>query len=146
MKLYTIGFTKKTAQQFFGLIKANQIRVLVDIRLRPDGQLAGFAKRSDLPYFLANLAGGCEYVHMPEFAPTDEILDAYRQSKDWKSFEADVSKLLEERQISDDFYATMLKKGPYCLLCSEALPDHCHRRLVAEHLRAKWQEIEIVHL
>ncbi len=86
MKLYTIGFTKKSAERFFTLLKSNGVQCLVDIRLRPNGQLAGFARQSDLPYFLTELAW-CDYQHIADLAPTDEILSQYRDDKDWPRYE-----------------------------------------------------------
>ena len=76
MRLYTIGFTKKTAERFFGLLAENRVHTLVDIRLHPDGQLSGFARKADLPYFL-DLLAGCGYRHLPVLAPTPEILGDY---------------------------------------------------------------------
>jgi uncharacterized protein (DUF488 family) len=145
MKIYTIGFTQKTAKQFFGLLCSNQIQRLVDIRLRPDGQLAGFAKKADLVYFLQELANSCQYVHMPELAPTSEILDEYRKSKDWEKYLQRFHQLLDERQVPAALNRTDFEAMPSVFLCSEVSPEHCHRRLVAERLAAAW-DMEIVHL
>jgi len=146
MKLYTIGFTQKTAEQFFGLLRENQIARLVDIRLRPDGQLAGFARRVDLPYFLWELADACSYIHMPELAPTDAILDEYRKSKDWKQFFSRFAQLLDERNIPATLDRAGFEAASNVLLCSEASPEHCHRRVVAERLASAWPGVEIIHL
>lgn len=145
MKLYTIGFTQKRAETFFGLLKKHEVRRLVDIRLRPGGQLAGFAKQDDLPYFLSNLVDGCQYVHIPELAPTDAILNDYRTDKDWVKYTERFEKLMDERHIpatlnQSDFEVVS------CLLCSEATPEKCHRRLVAERIAASWPNVEIIHL
>lgn len=145
MKIYTIGFTQKTAEQFFGLLRSHQIQRLVDIRLRPDGQLAGFAKKNDLVYFLQELANGCQYIHMPELAPTSEILDEYRADKDWEKYLLRFHQLLDDRQIPEALIRVDFETTPSVLLCSEASPEHCHRRLVAERLAAAW-DMEIVHL
>jgi hypothetical protein len=75
------------------------VRRLVDIRLRPSGQLAGFARKEDLPYFLQNLANGCEYIHLPELAPTKEILDGYRSGDAWADYERQFQRLLDERDV-----------------------------------------------
>ena len=146
MQIYTIGFTQKSAETFFGLLKTHYIQRLVDIRLRPNGQLSGFARRDDLPYFLRELAGGCEYVHLSELAPTKEILDDYRKDKNWLRYVTRFELLMDEREIP-----TTLEWGDFdsktsCLLCSEATPEQCHRRLVAERLAAHWTGVEIVHL
>ncbi|GAB4506436.1 MAG: hypothetical protein Kow00123_05740 [Anaerolineales bacterium] len=146
MKVYTIGFTQKRAEEFFGLLREHGVRRVVDIRLNPGGQLAGFAKKEDLPYFLRELADGCQYVHMPELAPTKEILEDYRSDHDWPRYVARFERLMDERGIPDALDRAEFERLPSCLLCSEPLPDHCHRRLVAERLKRRWPDVEVVHL
>jgi uncharacterized protein (DUF488 family) len=146
MKLYTIGFTQKSAQEFFESLRSQQIQVLIDIRLRPAGQLAGFAKQEDLPYFLERLADGCQYLHLPELAPTKEILDGYRTDHDWPGYAASFEALLDERDIPHIVDRSLFEKYDCCLLCSEATPEKCHRRLVAERLAAAWPNVEVIHL
>ncbi|MGQ0603696.1 MAG: DUF488 domain-containing protein [Anaerolineales bacterium] len=146
MKLYTIGFTQKSAEKFFKILCVNGIRRLVDIRLKPDGQLSGFAKQGDLPYLLRELAAGCEYLHLPQLAPTKEILTAYRAGGDWPDYVARFEKLMDERTIPDTLNRAEFAIKPACLLCSEATPDQCHRRLVAERMAAHWPGVEIIHL
>lgn len=146
MKLYTIGFTQKTARQFFELIRQNNIQCLVDIRLRPSGQLAGFARKEDLPYFLEALADGCAYVHLPELAPTREILDSYRSGGEWADYVKQFEALMDERGIPDQLDRSLFENAACCLLCSEATPEQCHRRLVAERLQLHWPGVEVIHL
>ena len=145
MEVYTIGFTQKTARQFFGLLKQAGIRRLVDVRLNNVSQLAGFAKREDLKYFLDAICGA-EYVHEPLLAPTQEMLDAYKKNGgDWSHYEARFLDLLKERRI-EEALAPALFEGPAVLLCSEAGPEQCHRRLVLEYLHDAWGNIHPVHL
>jgi uncharacterized protein (DUF488 family) len=146
MKLYTIGFTQKSAATFFELLQKNRVRRLVDIRLKPDGQLSGFAKKDDLPYFLAHLADGCLYVHMPELAPTKEILEQYREDKDWERYAAHFEALMDERQIPETLDRDSFESTISCFLCSEATPERCHRRLVAERLERHWLGVEVIHI
>jgi uncharacterized protein (DUF488 family) len=146
MKLYTIGFTHKSAEQFFTLIRQAGVRRVVDIRLRPSGQLAGFARKEDLPFFLEKLADGCEYIHLPELAPTKEILDGYRGGGAWADYKRQFQALLDERNIPGILDRASFERLPSCLLCSEATPEQCHRRLVAERIQADWPEVEIIHL
>ncbi len=146
MRLYTIGFTKKSAREFFDLLRTNGVQRLVDIRLRPGGQLSGFAQGDDLAYFLPRLAGGCEYYHMASLAPAPEILDEYRKDKDWSRYEARFAQLMRERGIPAELDRAFFEERACCLLCSEATPEHCHRRLVAELLAARWPGLEIIHL
>lgn len=146
MKLYTIGFTQKRAEQFFELLGENGVQRLVDIRLRPGGQLSGFAKQEDLPYFLKRLANNCQYVHLPELAPTSEILDEYRSASNWEMYAKRFEALMDERNIPAILARAEFETTPSCLLCSEASPEHCHRRLVAERIASHWENVEIVHL
>ena len=146
MKLYTIGFTQKRAETFFELLRRNRIRRLVDIRVSPDGQLSGFARRDDLPYFLDRLANGCVYVHLPELAPTKEILKDYRADGDWERYVLRFETLMDERGIPEVLQREDFEAQASCLLCSEATPEQCHRRLVAERLAAHWPDVEIIHL
>lgn len=146
MKIYTIGFTQKRAEVFFELLRQHGVKRLIDIRVSPDGQLSGFAKKDDLPYFLARLAEACQYVHMPELAPTKEILKDYRGDSDWPRYVERFEALMDERRIPEALDRAGFESQPTCLLCSEATPDHCHRRLVAERLAAHWPNVEIIHL
>ncbi len=146
MKLYTIGFTQKHAETFFELLRYNGIQRLVDIRISPDGQLSGFARKDDLPYFLDRLANGCAYVHLPELAPTKEILKDYRADGDWNRYVLRFEALLDARNIPATLQREDYETQVSCLLCSEATPEQCHRRLVAERLAAYWPDVEIVHL
>jgi uncharacterized protein (DUF488 family) len=144
MKLYTIGFTKKSAEQFFTLLKDSGARRLADVRLNNSSQLAGFSKRDDLRYFVKAICG-MDYVHLPELAPTEEILDAFKKKRgDWQVYEREFRSLMSERRIEDAVPRDLLDRA--CLLCSEETPEHCHRRLVAEYLNEKWGGMEIVHL
>ncbi len=145
MKIFTIGFTKKSAETFFtGLQKAG-VRRLVDVRLNNVSQLAGFSKRDDLKYFAKTICG-IEYAHVPALAPTAEILDPYKKQKngDWPVYERQFLELVRSRRIEETIPREFLDGG--CLLCSEEKPHHCHRRLVAEYLKGKWGAVEIEHL
>jgi uncharacterized protein (DUF488 family) len=145
MRLYPIGFTKKPAERFFGLLRAHGVGCLVDIRLRPDGGLSGYAKRADLPYFLRQLAD-CDYRYLPELAPSDVILDDYRKDHDWRRYVERFEALMEEREIPGSLDRALFAQTACCLLCSEATSEQCHRSLVAERLVRAWPELEIVHL
>ncbi len=144
MKLFTIGFTKKSAEQFFTRLKQPGLVRLVDARLNNVSQLAGFTKKHDLQFFLREICH-IDYVHRTELAPTQEILDAYKKNGgDWSVYEKQFLALMAARRIEDTVDKNLIAGG--CLLCSEATPEHCHRRLVAEYFREKWGDVEIVHL
>lgn len=146
MYLYTIGFTQKSAAEFFSLLTENDVAVLVDVRLNNSSQLAGFSKGRDLEYFLRTICG-CRYVYAPELAPAKEIFDAYKGKKiSWPEFADRFRALILERGALDAFPAAHGGAERVCLLCSEPTPEHCHRRLLAEMLREKQPEIIINHL
>ena len=144
VRLFTIGFTKKSAEQFFTMLSKAGVKRVIDIRLHNVSQLAGFAKRDDLRFFLGAICG-IDYLHMTELAPTQDILDRYKKKGGgWAAYEKDFLKLISDRRIEQKVSEELFHHG--CLLCGEEAPDHCHRRLVAEYLREKWGGLEIIHL
>ncbi|MCC5614388.1 DUF488 domain-containing protein [Nostoc sp. CHAB 5836] len=144
INLFTIGFTQKTAQKFFETLVKSGVKRVIDTRLNNVSQLAGFTKKSDLEYFLQKI-GNIEYTHILELAPTKEILDEYKKNKgDWAVYEQKFLQLITEREIEKKVKPDILDGG--CLLCSEAKPHQCHRRLVAEYLNGKWGNVKICHL
>jgi uncharacterized protein (DUF488 family) len=144
VKIYTIGFTKKSAEAFFTRLSRAGVKRVIDIRLNNVSQLAGFAKRDDLRYFLRTI-GGIDYFHRPDLAPTQEILDVFKKSKGgWPVYERDFLALLTSREVEKTVTPELLHEA--CLLCSEEKPAQCHRRLVAEYLRSKWGDVEIIYL
>ena len=148
IKIYTIGFTKKTAEIFFETLKNSEANKIVDVRLNNVSQLAGFAKKNDLIYFLKII--NMDYIHIPDMAPTKTILDDYKKNKGaWGVYEEKFMKLMESRCIEKmDNIRNILNQS--CLLCSEHEPLHCHRRLVVEYLQRKWKDqgisVQVTHL
>jgi len=134
--LATIGFTQTTAQNFFDRLRGAHVKKIIDVRLHNTSQLSGFAKADDLAYFLKAIAG-IGYLHMPLLAPTDEMLKAYKTQKgDWSIYEGQFLGLMAERKIEEQLKPEVLRDA--CLLCSEAKPHHCHRRLVCDYLNERW--------
>jgi uncharacterized protein (DUF488 family) len=132
----TIGFTKSNAESFFERLLRAGVRMVIDVRLHNTSQLAGFAKADDLAYFLRKI-GGIGYLHHALLAPTDDILKAYKKEKgDWTVYEDRFLGLMRERKIETRLKPEVFENA--CLLCSEATPHHCHRRLVVEYLNEKW--------
>jgi uncharacterized protein (DUF488 family) len=145
VEIYSIGFTKKTAEQFFRILKDAGIKRLLDVRLNNISQLAGFAKREDLAFFLKQLCAA-DYIHEPLLAPTQEMLDGYKKKKGrWEEYEGQFRSLMAERRIEDNIDRTLFDV-PTVLLCSEPTPVRCHRRLVLEYLNEKWGDLKITHL
>ena len=144
MKVSTIGFTKKSAQRFFQLLRESGATRIVDVRLNTGSQLAGFAKKNDLAWFARELCR-VDYIHLPSLAPTKDLLSDYRQGRiSWDDYETRFLGLLRERRIESTLSREIVSNG--CLLCSEDQPHHCHRRLVAEYLNEHWGGLDIKHL
>lgn len=146
MRLYTIGFTKKSAEKFFTILKSNNVKLVMDIRLNNKSQLAGFAKGRDLEFILDLV--GIKYIHEERFAPSEELLKGYRKGDiSWVEYIDEYFRILNERD------ASAIIKNEYnglldgtCLLCSEHEPNNCHRSLLAEYIKDKVNELEIIHL
>ena len=143
-KLYTIGFTKKSAEIFFNTLIDHKVRKVIDTRINNESQLAGFAKNKDLKYFLKHI-GNIEYFHEVKYAPTKELLDKYRKKEiNWEDYTKEYLALIENRKITNGLTKEDLEGC--CLLCSEDKPDKCHRRLLAEYLRKRFPSLEIIHI
>lgn len=145
VQLFTIGFTRKPAEKFFALLRSSGAKRIVDVRLNNVSQLAGFAKRDDLKFFAREICD-MDYVHVPELAPTKDILDAFKKGRgEWNMYVDLFLQLMEERKVEHSVPKQLIDQG--CLLCSEDKPDHCHRSLVAEYLQRQWDEkLTIRHL
>lgn len=144
MKVFTIGFTKTTAERFFSRVQKSGAKRVLDVRLNNVSQLAGFAKKDDLAYFLRAICS-MEYVHRKELAPTQDLLDSYKKNGgDWPTYERGFVELMAKRRIEETIPREQVDGA--CLLCSEDKPHHCHRRLVVEYLQTKWGDVTIEHL
>lgn len=138
--IYTIGFTGKSAEEFFTILKNAGVKRIIDVRLYPSTQLSGFARKKDLTFFMKNLCG-IGYQHNVELAPTDEILKNYKDGKiSWQDYEIEYLKHIEGINIKPE----LLDKA--CFLCAEKIPEKCHRRLLVEYIQNKFEGIEIKHL
>jgi uncharacterized protein (DUF488 family) len=145
MEIYSIGFTQKSAREFFGALKANGIERLLDVRLNNTSQLAAFAKQADLAYFLEEICGAA-YEHEPLLAPTQEMLDSYKKQKgSWEDYAEVYLALIRSRKVESVLSMESFQKKTV-LLCSELTAEHCHRRLALEYLQQKWGGIRIIHL
>ena len=145
-KIYTIGFTQKTAEYFFTLIKKNEITELIDIRLNHTSQLASFTKYPDIAYFLKQLCN-IAYRYDPAFAPEESTLKRYKKKEiTWDGYVLEFEQAMQKRKISEYIMKNYKNTGNICLLCSEPTPEHCHRSLVAEHFHEVFANTGIIHL
>lgn len=143
-RLCTIGYTKKSLRKFVQLLKSAKVSKVLDVRLRNTSQLAGFAKKDDLAFVLQLCS--IDFQHVPELAPTDELLDEYRASKDWDKYEVEFNRLLHSRQPLPFLLSAADGHAVVCLLCTEDRPDRCHRRLVAEYAASHDASLVLSHL
>lgn len=144
IRLFTIGFTKKSASTFFEKLKQEGIKKIIDTRLNNTSQLSGFAKQADLQYFLKQIAD-IDYQHQLSLAPTQEMLSAYKKkTMAWEDYSRRYLDLIQQRNIEKSIEKEDLNNS--CFLCSEDKPHYCHRRLAAEYLQSKFTDIEIIHL
>ena len=145
MTLYTIGFTQKSAEQFFERIKYYGIQMLIDVRLYNKSQLTGFTNGRDMPYLLGEICH-CGYEHKVNYAPTKKILTSYREKRiTWPEYEMQYRFIIDERSAVREFITSY--DGRYesvCLLCAEPTPERCHRRLLAEMIRDELPDTEII--
>jgi uncharacterized protein (DUF488 family) len=145
MEIYSIGFTQKSAAEFFGALKTHGIERLLDVRLNNTSQLAAFAKQADLAYFLSEICGAV-YEHEPLLAPTQEMLDAYKKQKgSWEDYTEAYLALIRSRKVESVLLRESFQKKTV-LLCSEPPRRHCHRRLALEYLQQHWEGVTIRHL
>ncbi len=141
INIYTIGFTKKTAEKFFELLKINGVKKIIDTRLKNETQLSGFAKGKDLKYFAKTILN-IDYVHRLDMAPSQDILENYRNKIiTWEEYSVKYLNLLNERELGKNIKLEELNDS--CLLCSEDKPDNCHRRLLAEYIKGHFHNIKI---
>ena len=143
-KLFTIGFTKKTAEEFFNILKDNSIELVADIRLNNKSQLAGFTKGGDLEYFLGLF--GINYEYWPQFAPPKEIFKRFKSDGDWNVYEKAYRDYIDSNGFIDNNFISKVLNNNVCLLCSEATPENCHRRLLAEMIRDKAANLKVIHI
>jgi uncharacterized protein (DUF488 family) len=144
IRIFTIGYASRSAQEFFTILKQAGIQKVIDVRLYNTSQLAGFTKKQDIKYFLQTIVGA-EYIHLPIMAPTKQLLDSYKKGLiSWQQYETKFNEIIVHRQIEKHFIPQDMDMS--CFLCSEAKADNCHRRLIAEYLAKRWQNISIRHL
>ena len=144
IELFTIGFTNKSAAEFFKLLETNGVTKIIDTRLNNVSQLSGFAKARDLAFFAKRISQ-IDYEHRADLAPTKDLLESYRKKQiTWDDYEIRYLNLLKSRRVEQTLDAQILAKS--CLLCSEHSPEKCHRRLLAEYLKTHFPPISIVHL
>ena len=144
-KIFTIGFTRKTAEEFFKTLKENGVKKVIDVRFNNTSQLLGFSKYPDIEYILS--LHSIDYVHDKKFAPSEKILKRYKKNViNWDDYEKEFAELMNYRDIDTYIADNYSAQENYCLLCTEVSPENCHRRLVAEKIREVLEDIEIIHL
>lgn len=143
--IYSIGFTKKSAEDFFKLLRDAKVTKIIDLRRNNKSQLAGFAKEEDLKYFLKFISN-IKYEHILSLATPEELLKKYRKDNNWAYYEKEYEKILDNIDSKSGYEKILDKNEIICLLCSENEPKFCHRRLVLEYINKNVEKINIVHL
>lgn len=144
VQLFTIGFAETSADSFFSLLRRSGAKRVIDVRLNNTSQLSGFTRKDDLRFFLREVCG-MDYLHLPQLAPTPDILDAFKKRQgSWSVYEQAFKQLMVSRTVESAMTPDIANLG--CLLCSEKRPEHCHRRLVAEYFQEKWSDVAVTHL
>jgi len=144
IQLFTIGFTGKSAEDFFGKIKQANVKKIIDTRLWATSQLAAFARKKDLPFFLKQLCD-VAYEYSEICAPTQDILKAYKEEKiTWAEYECEYKALINTRDLEEHFRPQDMEGA--CLLCACKDESKCHRRLLAEFFQEKWPNVQVTHL
>lgn len=145
IKIFTISFTGSSAEDFFGRLKNAGVKKVIDTRLWASSQLAGFAKKKDLPFFVKELAGA-DYEYREDLAPTKDILKPYKDNQiSWEDYEVQYLDLIRHRNLELVLRPEDVHEA--CFLCACKTQHHCHRRLLAEYLQKHWdQPTQIVHL
>ena len=138
MKAFSVGYGGRNKDSFLQLVKANGIRTIVDVRLRPDRASMGIwvkAKNSDKGIEKWLCEAGIGYRSLVELG------NVFLEVDDWRFR---YRKLLES---SGELLTGRLTgiPEPWCLLCAEKRVEDCHRQQIAEHL-AKYKGIQIHHL
>ncbi len=145
-KIFTIGFTKMTAEEFFTCLENNFVKKVVDVRLYNKSQLLGFTKFPDIEFFLRTISK-IDYFHDLQFAPSERILDSYKKKFiNWEEYEEAFAALMATRDIDDYILKNYAQEENFCLLCTEVSPENCHRRLVAEKIAEVLGDVKIIHL
>ncbi len=134
-RIFTIGFTKKSAEQFFDILQKNEIDLIADVRLNNKGQLAGFTKERDFKYFLSLFK--IDFIHLINFAPTKGLRNSYHSDWNYEIYKNNYIKLLNSRDAVTNLVKLNLPYNNICLLCSEPEADKCHRSVAAEEISKK---------
>lgn len=143
-RIYTIGHNKKSLRKFIELLHQAKVTKVIDVRLNNTSQLVGFAKKDDLAFILELAEIG--YEHLPQLAPTKEMLKKFKQDKNWDEYKEAYLRLLDGRDALAPLEQSFEANQTVCLLCAEDKPNKCHRRLLAEHIQSHRPNIGVYHL
>ena len=139
-KIFTIGFSGKSPDAFMDVLNAVRVRAVWDIRLWRASVYVPFYSGENLATVL-----GTRYEYHPEFAPTTEILDGYKNGRiTWADYEKMYRELLAVRRPAVGAEPATFDR--ICLLCTEKSATQCHRRIAAEYIASQFPDTDIVHL
>lgn len=146
--LFTIGTNMKSAKIFFELLKENDIKLLIDIRLNNSSQLLGFAKGGvdNLGYLLEKITN-VKYIHDLSLAPTKELLDNYKKGNiSWEGYVKEFKKLIVNKNMIKKINEYFDSYDRTCILCTEVDFNECHRGILAEKISNEFKDILVKHI
>ena len=143
-RLYTIGYERLLPPELVNELKVAGVQRLIDVRYRPQSRRPGMSKTR-----LGELLGdhGIAYEHRKELGTPPDIRWYFKNRREAEG-QAQFRAHIEETAAKElDALAQELETAPpTVLMCLEAEPGGCHRRVLAEQLRARRPELEVVDL
>lgn len=143
MSLFTLGYEGLSVHNFWEILVAHEIEILVDVRSTPQSRKPGFSKRA---LTLSADENAIEYQHWGSLGCPRDILQTYRADSDWISYTEKFWRYLRTRENEVMELANLAQQQRCCLLCFEADFNFCHRSYVAEFAHELAPNLQIVHL
>jgi len=143
-RLFTIGYEKLLPPELVAELRHAGVERLIDVRFRAQSRRPGMSKTR-----LGELLGdhGIAYEHRRALGTPPDIRWFFRHGREAEGREA-FREHVEANAAEDlDALAAELDRAPATvLMCLEADPAGCHRRVVAEQLRARRPDLNVVDL
>jgi uncharacterized protein (DUF488 family) len=119
MKIYTLGHSTRSFEEFINILKNFQVELVLDVRKFPSSKKFPWFNKENLEKELTK--NKIEYIHFPELGGYRK--EGYENFAKSEEFEKAIKKLLE-----------VIDEKNSLILCAEALWWRCHRRYIANHL------------
>ena len=143
-RLFTIGYERLLPPELVNELKVAGVERLIDVRYRPQSRRPGMSKTR-----LGELLGehGIAYEHRRALGTPADIRWFFKHGRAAEGRDA-FREYVEQTAAADlDALAEELEHAPpTALMCLEAEPASCHRRVLAEQLTLRRPELEVVDL